>query len=1265
MRLKNYLRYTSSLVAVGTVVVAAPALSQTANSWTGGSSYSYSCQDTGGNWTTCYQYGNNSWDTSGNWSGGTPTFGQEINIGHSTYQSGTTSRPTQHDTVVITDGTNAQAGRINIGFDGGRTDSGSAGSGHLTNNGQLTVQNGIVVGSSGTGTLNQNGILNITDGSLVVGRGGQGTVSIGSDATTNISGHLVVGEGANGELTSASDITVGGNTTIGQLTNSDGTLTLTNGADLTTDGTLTVGELGQGTLVIGEGSVVETQFGVGAGLGSTSHGSVIVVQGEMLNHSTMMIGQYGSAALLVDETGVVGTDGRVTVGAGTNSSGLVSNSGTLVNNDGLVVGDHGRGIFQTIGTGATSTTEGDVALGNDGLGVGIAVAADGGVMNNSGRLDVGQAGEGYLLVESGGTVNNEIGVIGRRDSGRGYALVTGEDSLWDNRSSLTLADEEGAQGLLIINDDATVRIDDGEGTLVIAAEDSATGVLNIGAMSPVGDDYGVDSEVRAALDNQGLDDTDPSARSAGTLDAAFVQFGDGTGIVNFKTTETEADDYRFGAGFIGEGLVNHYEGFTVLDGDSSGFTGLAHVDGGTMVANSDLAGQVVVGLDGTLRIGHGGETGDVFNDIANDGLVEFNRSDVYVFDSVIYGEGDVAQIGSGTTVLTGENVYTGATSITNGTLQLGDGGTVGSIHATSGVAIGTDGTLAFNRSDLVVFDREITGTGAIDHIGSGATILTADNSAFTGHTTIDTGLLAVTDVLGGTVEINDTGTLAGTGTVGGTVAHDGGTIAPGLGTIDELSINGVLIQEGGSTYEVEVLSTGETDLITVAGTADILDGAVLNVTKLDAERYDLERHYTVLTSDTGVSGTYNLTGDTFVSTFYRVEDQYDDNNVYLKVNQHRQFHEAALTANQLAAAGAAQELKAQLEDTPGYETTGRPTNELFRAIAYLPTDELAQLAFDQISGEIYASTTVGLLEQSRHVRDATDQRIRDAFGGVGASTTSEVEDGLSIWATGFGSWSEIEGDANAATFSHNTAGFFLGADVPLTDAFRVGVLGGYSRSTFSVAGRGSNAESDNFDLGFYGGGQIDNFGFRLGANYTWHNVSTNRNVVFPGFSDSLSSDFDARTGQIYGDIGYTVDLGTVRFEPFAGLAYVNVDRDGYSESGGSAALSGDSSVADATFATLGLRASATLDAGGLPVRATGMIGWRHAFDEITPTATHSFAGSSPFTVSGIPLAQNVAVVEAGLETILSDELTLGVSYSGQFGSGISDHGLRGNLNWNF
>src|SRR5260370_24020142 len=98
-----------------------------------------------------------------------------------------------------------------------------------------------------------------------------------------------------------------------------------------------------------------------------------------------------------------------------------------------------------------------------------------------------------------------------------------------------------------------------------------------------------------------------------------------------------------------------------------------------------------------LRPGNGGTSGSITGNVADNGTLAFDRSDAVTFGGVISGTGSLVQLGSDTLTLTGNNTYSGGTTISTGTLQLGNGGTSGSI--TGNVA--DNGNLAFDRSDAV------------------------------------------------------------------------------------------------------------------------------------------------------------------------------------------------------------------------------------------------------------------------------------------------------------------------------------------------------------------------------------------------------------------------------------------------------------------------------------------------------------------------------------------------------------------------------------
>jgi outer membrane autotransporter protein len=341
----------------------------------------------------------------------------------------------------------------------------------------------------------------------------------------------------------------------------------------------------------------------------------------------------------------------------------------------------------------------------------------------------------------------------------------------------------------------------------------------------------------------------------------------------------------------------------------------------------------------------------------------------------------------------------------------------------------------------------------------------------------------------------------------------------------------------------------------------------------------------------------------------------------------------------------------------------------------------ARQAFDALSGEIRASAKSALVDESWLLRNAVNDRLRAAFGAVGAQPMATLDYGFSadlapsatgpmprlrsdrfaIWGQGYGSWGRSDGDRNAAKLTRSTGGLMVGADAAVFDTMRFGVIAGYSRSEFDVNSRLSSGESDNYHLGLYGGGQWGSLGLRTGASYTWHDIETRRTVAFSGFGDGLKSDYDAGTAQVFGELGYRVDLGKVALEPFAGLAYVNLHTDGLRETGGAAALAARSDDTSLGYSTLGLRASTTLAVQGMDLTLRGGLAWRHAFGDVTPTATLAFAGSSSFTVAGLPIAEDAAVVEAGLDLAISPSAALSLAYTGQLASDAQDHAFKGVL----
>jgi outer membrane autotransporter protein len=336
----------------------------------------------------------------------------------------------------------------------------------------------------------------------------------------------------------------------------------------------------------------------------------------------------------------------------------------------------------------------------------------------------------------------------------------------------------------------------------------------------------------------------------------------------------------------------------------------------------------------------------------------------------------------------------------------------------------------------------------------------------------------------------------------------------------------------------------------------------------------------------------------------------------------------------------------------------------------------ARGAFDQLSGEVHASAQTALIEGSRFVREAALDRLQSGACGVaGGDTTLATGNTGNIgascnptqsvaWGRVLGNWGRNASDGNAARLNRSTGGLLFGADMQAAGHLRVGVMGGFGQTRFDTDARGSGNSTD-YHVGLYAGGQWDALALRTGVAYARHDVSTHRSMAIPGVANNLKADYSAGTTQVFGELGYGVQMGATRWEPFANLAYVNVRAKDFTEQSGATALTGQSGSTGTTFSTLGLHASTAIDLGSVQATARGTLGLRHAFGDAAPTSSLTFTGGDAFTVAGVPLARNAAVLGMGLDFKIGQNSTLGISYNGQFGGGVRDNGVRAALSVKF
>ncbi|MDI2142276.1 MULTISPECIES: autotransporter serine protease [unclassified Pseudomonas] len=536
--------------------------------------------------------------------------------------------------------------------------------------------------------------------------------------------------------------------------------------------------------------------------------------------------------------------------------------------------------------------------------------------------------------------------------------------------------------------------------------------------------------------------------------------------------------------------------------------------------------------------------------------------------------------------------------------------------------------------------------GSLIKSGAGHLILTGD-STYRGPTTVNGGLLSVNGSLTSAVTVNDSGTLGGSGRIGALTASSGGRVAPG-NSIGTLNVAGDVTFAPGSTYAVE-LSPTASDRIVAGGTASI-SGATVSLSLENsptllstAEAKSLLGHqYDILQAAGGIQGQFGAVVPDYL--FIGGSLAYSGNGIALNVERNaRSFASVGQTPNQRAVASAVEGMGAG--------------NSVYESLLLSSTASDARQAFQQLSGEVYPAHGSVLINDSRQLRDAIGERLHDA--------NTAKSNG---WIKALGAWGTTDSQHDTAGYSTSIGGLLAGVDGALDEQTRIGLVTGYSDSSLSMgSGTHSSAKVDSYHLGAYAGHDIGAWRLSTGAAYSWHRADVKRDLQYGDVSAKQKAKVDAATTQVFGEAAYRLNVQPLALEPFANLAYVHLDSDGFTEKGDAAALKSNDDQRDAVLGTLGVRAIKTINlSGSQKLDVSGRLGWQHSLTDIESEQHLRFAsGSAPYSVESSPLVRDAALVGVQASLALSRDVRVNLDYNGQLASREKSHGVGLSLNWQF
>ncbi|WP_417669524.1 autotransporter domain-containing protein [Roseibium sp.] len=413
---------------------------------------------------------------------------------------------------------------------------------------------------------------------------------------------------------------------------------------------------------------------------------------------------------------------------------------------------------------------------------------------------------------------------------------------------------------------------------------------------------------------------------------------------------------------------------------------------------------------------------------------------------------------------------------------------------------------------------------------------------------------------------------------------------------------------------------------------------------------------TINTSKVSVKSGYN---------FLDATARFDGTKGYLTLTKSANaVTSKAVTGNEKAVGGIIEELG-----------SGHAVHDAFIGT---PSSQSASSAYNGLTGETHASAASGSFHSAFASSGVISNRMQGTQQSLGTSSSTAFHgegEGYApflsapeIWFRGYGNVQSVEGSGSAADTDTATGGLMAGVDALVGDAARLGLAFGYSRTFSNTSERFSKSRIDGYHGFVYGNAQFGPIGLQAGLGATYNQIDASRETGIPGLPGILSADYTGWTGQAWVEGAYGIPFGLASsVEPFAGLSLVSNHSGSFTETGNAAALNVSATHQTNLFSTLGVRLGHEIDlSDSSSFRVSGSLGWRHAFGDITPDSTMSYAsGSSSFSISGLPLERDTIVFDAGLDMAVSDSALIDLRYSGQLGARAQDHGIKGTLRLSF
>jgi|GEM_PF-5655088 len=914
----------------------------------------------------------------------------------------------------------------------------------------------------------------------------------------------------------------------------------------------------------------------------------------------------------------------------------------------------------------------------------------------SGTLSAGSTFQGNANISSGATMQFEAVTFDYNGAitGAGTVRLSSADIKFGGANN-------GWTGTLALQDSTTMRMDNA--TTLGTATITGNGIFKFvsSGVSFANNFESTSTTEGLSFDTNGFDGVWTGDMHTTTNDMQLAKFGLG------RLEWTGVQTYDIPPGFIADAVFVH-QGILAMNGGqivdaatifspdaqiellggtyNTNTQGLIPAgpgfppDGGILVNGHTAAIAGAQTFFGALTLRNGAVLSGSGNVARNSILLDIDGTSTFVFSSsgIIRGDAALAtgatiSVASGATgQIAGDTISGGQWNKDGaGTLAMGANhntstginlnagglrGTTNTLTGNIGMASGT--SIEFFQASNGTFAGTLTGSNTqLIKSGGGDLLITDGVSGWSGTTTINVGRLDLITDITSDITVNDTGSLGGDSTIIGNVTvNNGGGLFAGYDALAALTVDGDVVLDAGATLNARYIP-GFNDALVATGTVTIDDDATLNLYGF-AGSYAPTQTYSFITghSITGTFGTIN-------NSLAFLDAEQTNTGTSLDITLTRNTLDIAQVVNNPAA--------------PALDNLGAG-NAVYDALMNLTTEQ-TQTAVTQLSaGGAPASLGSFTSQASSVVSNISHghmQNIQTASSG-NANMMAMTDPGTYVaallepsvrnnwWLEATGNFGSNESRGSTPGNDTHSYGFVGGLDLPQDNGDLFGLYASYQRGEIETDAVNASADINSYHIGAYASRPLsNNWTISTGATLGYHDINTQRYVVFPGFDSAPKGDTSGQSANVFIEAAKSFELETIALQPYANLSLSHNRTKGYTETNGAGAeLSIESDSKTNPSTTIGLRTGKSM--GGLNL--SGSLGWQHTYGDIGNTASMRFAaGATSFDSSGLDTVRDAAVVGLGVNTGLAGGGNAYAGYTGTLSQEGQDHGFKAGLKWAF